>query len=94
MAAMMDGGATPSQGRSDAMRQPYRPQFHFSPPRNWMNDPNGLVYDEGEYHLFYQHNPDAMVHGTERPMHWGHAVSADLVRWTHLPTPAWPAATR
>jgi len=76
------------------MRQPYRPRFHFSPPRNWMNDPNGLVYDEGEYHLFYQHNPDAMVHGTERPMHWGHAVSADLVRWTHLPTPAWPAATR
>jgi len=67
------------------MRQPYRPQFHFSPPRNWMNDPNGLVYDEGEYHLFYQHNPDAMVHGTERPMHWGHAVSDDLVRWTHLP---------
>jgi len=67
------------------MRQPYRPQFHFSPPRNWMNDPNGLVYDEGEYHLFYQHNPAAMVHGAERPMHWGHAVSDDLVRWTHLP---------
>jgi fructan beta-fructosidase len=67
------------------MQQPYRPQFHFSPPRNWMNDPDGLVYYDDEYHLFYQHNPDAMVHGTERPMHWGHAVSADLVRWTHLP---------
>ncbi len=50
-----------------------------------MNDPNGLVYYEGDYHLFYQHNPDAMVHGTERPMHWGHAISTDLVRWTDLP---------
>jgi len=85
MASMMDDGATRSRERNEAMRSPYRPQFHFSPQRNWMNDPNGLVYDQGEYHLFYQHNPDAMVHGTERPMHWGHAVSDDLVRWTHLP---------
>src|SRR5260370_41891979 len=67
------------------MLQPIRLQFHFSTRRNWMTDPNGLVYYEGEYHLFFQHNPYALVHGTERPMHWGHAVSADLVRWTHLP---------
>jgi len=58
-----------------------RPQFHFSPKRNWMNDPNGLVYYEGEYHLYFQHNPEGIQAGN---LTWGHAVSPDLVHWTEL----------
>jgi fructan beta-fructosidase len=65
----------------------HRPQFHFTPKSMWMNDPNGMVYIDGKYHLFYQHYPDSTVWG---PMHWGHAVSDDLIRWEHLPVALYP----
>lgn len=68
-------------------KEAHRPMVHFSPKENWMNDPNGMFYLDGEYHLFFQHFPDSNVWG---PMHWGHAVSKDLVYWEQLPIALFP----
>ena len=67
---------------SDDFRQPYRNQFHVSTRRGWNNDPNGMVYHNGTYHLFYQHNPVGIFWGN---MHWGHFTSDDLITWKEQP---------
>ncbi len=68
-------------------REQYRPAYHFAPEYGWMNDPNGMVYKDGEYHLYYQYNPYGSMWGN---LSWGHAVSKDLVSWEHLPVALGP----
>jgi sucrose-6-phosphate hydrolase SacC (GH32 family) len=71
-------------GEENLYREYLRPQFHFSTRRGWNNDPNGLVYYDGEYHLFYQHNPFGWSYGSDANKAWGHAISKDLIHWKEL----------
>jgi len=81
------GSVQKASETSELYNEPHRPQIHFSPKANWMNDPNGMVYYNNKYHLFYQYYPDSTVWG---PMHWGHAISKDLVHWEHRPIALYP----
>lgn len=74
-------------GHESLYQEKNRPQFHFTTRRGWINDPNGLIYHEGEYHLYYQHNP---YEREWENMHWGHAVSKDLIHWEELPVALFP----
>jgi fructan beta-fructosidase len=76
-----------SSSAQQLYKEMYRPQIHFSPKEKWTNDPNGMVYHNGIWHLFYQYYPDSTVWG---PMHWGHATSKDLVRWQEQPIALYP----
>ena len=95
-AAAQGGGLDPTQLKAmkallaaipKAEADPERPVYHFHPPANWNNDPNGTFFYKGWHHLFYQLNPYGSLWGN---MHWGHARSRDLVNWEHLPIAIWP----
>ena len=78
---------TPAQESTQPYKEAFRPQLHFSPREKWTNDPNGLVYYQGVYHLFFQYYPGDIIWG---PMHWGHATSRDLIHWRQQPIALYP----
>src|SRR4051794_41958045 len=96
----MSADSDPAQAKAtqavlDAMAtaeaDPERPVYHFHPPANWTNDPNGTICYRGWHHLFYQLNPSDARPGNQ---HWGHARSRDLVNWEHLPIAIWPSTDK
>jgi len=76
-----------AQAQKVSADEQHRPQVHFSPSAHWINDPNGMVYSNGTYHLFFQYHPYSSVWG---PMHWGHASSTDMIHWKELPIAIYP----
>ncbi|MEZ4632950.1 MAG: hypothetical protein R2880_19930 [Deinococcales bacterium] len=74
--------------RQALTHDPHRPSYHLSAPSGWLNDPNGIIYWQGNYHLFYQYNPHAARWGAP---YWGHIMSSDLVHWQELPTALTPS---
>ena len=87
VALTMNSGLYAQMQSTVAEEKLYRPNFHFTPKKGWMNDPNGLYYKDGIYHMFFQYFPDGNKWG---PMHWGHATSKDLVHWKHEPIAIYP----
>jgi fructan beta-fructosidase len=86
LVSLLAGRSLQAQGSGDTAEL-FRPRFHFTPKANWINDPNGMVYHQGVYHLFFQYHPFSTVWG---PMHWGHATSKDLVHWSERPIALYP----
>ncbi|HEV8273901.1 MAG TPA: glycoside hydrolase family 32 protein [Chitinophagaceae bacterium] len=84
---ILDSADITAQVKGNIYNEPHRPQVHFTPKEKWMNDPNGMLYHKGIYHLFYQYYPDSTVWG---PMHWGHATSKDMIHWKHQPIALYP----
>ena len=74
-----------AKAKSTLYREQYRPAFHFTPEAGWLNDPNGMVYYQGVYHLYYQHVPAELYGQKGGGKHWGHATSKDLIHWKHEP---------
>ena len=79
-----------NNGENSLYNEKWRPRFHFSAAKSWLNDPNGLVYFNGIYHLCYQTIPDSYINNGD--LHWGHATSTDLIRWTEHPPVLYPDA--